>query len=165
MAQVDSEQLGHGEVLDFMRLVWGLDNGLQSASKQMEQHLGVTGPQRLVLRLLGLQPRSTAGHLAQVLHLHPSTLTGVLRRLTGRRLIRRRGDPDDKRRALFELTSKGVALNDVRAGTVESAVRRTLAQVSPRQIEATRVVLAALAAQLRELVPAKPRAASARTRS
>jgi hypothetical protein len=35
-------------VLDFMRLLWRLEHGLQSASKQMEATLGITGPQRLV---------------------------------------------------------------------------------------------------------------------
>src|ERR1700733_2332457 len=40
-------------VLDFMRLLWSIEHGLQSASKHMEGTLGITGPQRLVLRIVG----------------------------------------------------------------------------------------------------------------
>jgi DNA-binding MarR family transcriptional regulator len=40
--------------------------------------VGVTGPQRLVLRVVGLFPGMSAGELATVLRVHPSTLTGVL---------------------------------------------------------------------------------------
>ena len=53
-------------------------NGRQ---KRMEQRSGVTGPQRLVLRVVGLFPGISAGALARLLHVHPSTLTGVLHRL------------------------------------------------------------------------------------
>jgi MarR family transcriptional regulator, organic hydroperoxide resistance regulator len=40
-------------VLQFMQLLWAVDHGLQRASKGMLRRLGVTGPQRLALRLIG----------------------------------------------------------------------------------------------------------------
>lgn len=64
-----------------MRLLWSIEHGLQRASKRMEAALGVTGPQRLVLRVLDQSPEMTAQGLAQLLHLHPSTVTGILQRL------------------------------------------------------------------------------------
>src|SRR5688572_10921067 len=70
-----------GDVLDFMRLLWAVDHALQQRSKQMLQTHGITGPQRLVLRVVGRYPGIAAGELANVLHVHPSTLTGVLKRL------------------------------------------------------------------------------------
>jgi hypothetical protein len=63
-----------GEALDFLRLIWAVDHGLHRASKRTETELGVTGPQRLVLRIVGRFPGIPAGHLAQLLHVHPSTL-------------------------------------------------------------------------------------------
>src|ERR687888_5890 len=68
-----------GPVLDFMQRLWAVAHELQSISKRMDAHLGVTGPQRLVVRILGRRPGLSAGELAAILHLHPSTLTGVLR--------------------------------------------------------------------------------------
>src|SRR5512146_1996532 len=67
-----------GDVLEFMRLIWGISHGLQSTSKRMEAQLGITGPQRLVVRIVGRCPGVSARELAHTLHLHPSTLTGVL---------------------------------------------------------------------------------------
>ena len=90
-----------GEVLDFMRLLWALDHALQKRSKQMQAELGITGPQRLVIRIVGRFPGIPAGQLAGILHLHPSTLTGILARLEHRGLITRRSDPRDRRRTLL----------------------------------------------------------------
>src|SRR5438045_978930 len=113
-----------GAVLDFMRLLWAVDHALQSASKRMESTYGVTGPQRLVVRIVGRFPGIAAGRVAEILHVHPSTLTGILKRLETRGLLQRRTDPRDGRRALFMLTPKGRKLDTVRTGIVEQAVRR-----------------------------------------
>jgi MarR family transcriptional regulator, organic hydroperoxide resistance regulator len=137
-----------GEVLDFIRLLWAVDHGLQSLSKRMKNEMGVTGPQRFTLRLIGRKPGVSAGTLASILHLDPSTLTGVLHRLEERGSIKRSQDPADRRRALFSLTPRGRALDVVKTRTVESAVRRALASVSPAQLESSRAVLAALVREL-----------------
>src|SRR3954462_1062633 len=113
-----------GAVLDFMRMLWALDHALQSASKRMEVSFGLTGPQRLVVRIVGRFPGIAAGRVAGILHVHPSTLTGILKRLEARGMLQRRPDPRDARRALFMLTAKGRKLDTVRTGTVEQAVRR-----------------------------------------
>ena len=42
-----------GPTLDFLRLLWELDHALQRRSKRMARALGLTGPQRLVLRIVG----------------------------------------------------------------------------------------------------------------
>src|SRR5438105_14211859 len=119
-----SDQLG--PILEFMKLLWAVDHGLQSASKRMEATFGITGPQRLVVRIVGRFPGISAGALAEVLHVHPSTLTGVLRRLETRGMLLRRADPKDARRALFGLTPRGRKMDTLRTGTVEQAVRRVL---------------------------------------
>src|SRR5207244_12973540 len=81
-----------GAVLDFMRLLWAVDHALQSASKRMESTFGLTGPQRLVVRIVGRFPGIAAGRIAEILHVHPSTLTGVLKRLESRGILPRRPD-------------------------------------------------------------------------
>jgi DNA-binding MarR family transcriptional regulator len=137
-----------GDVLDFMRLLWAVDHALQSTSKRMESRLGITGPQRLVIRIVGRVPGISAGELAEIMHVHPSTLTGILKRLDGRGMITRKPDPKDARRALFALTAKGREVDALRSGTVEAAVRRALTRLSEPQIAATAEVLGAVAAEL-----------------
>ena len=45
-----------GEELDFMRLLWAVDHGLQQRSKRMAAEIGLTGPQRLVIRIAVVSP-------------------------------------------------------------------------------------------------------------
>lgn len=131
-----------------MRTLWQLAHGLDVRSKWMARHLGVTGPQRLVLRIVGQQPGIGANALASTLGMHPSTLTGIVRRLEDRRLLVRSADPDDGRRVIFELTAKGRKLDGERRGTVEASVRRALARSGDGEIAHTEAVLARLVAEL-----------------
>lgn len=137
-----------GEVLEFMRLLWAVDHGLQSTSKRMEATLGLTGPQRLVLRLVGRFPGITAGRLAQIMHVHPSTLTGVLKRMEKRGLLERKSDPLDGRKALFALTETGRALDVPAEGTVENAVQRAISRMPRARLVNAQEVLMALAEEL-----------------
>ena len=102
----EAGSVGLGEVIDFMRLLWAVDHGLEASSKRMNAVFGVTGPQRLVIRIVGRHPGIAAGRIAEILHVHPSTLTGVLSRLADRGIVVRRVDPGDGRRALFSLTPR-----------------------------------------------------------
>ena len=129
------------ETLEFLQALWALDHGLQTVSKRMKGELGLTGLQRLVLRILGRNPRLSAGELARALHLHPSTLTGVLERLQRQKLVQRKVDTGDRRRALFEVTPAGTALLARRAGTVEHAVSLLLSRETAGRIATVRGVL------------------------
>jgi DNA-binding MarR family transcriptional regulator len=137
-----------GPVLEFMRALWALDHAFQSASKRMEAALGVTAPQRIVVRIVGRFPRISAGEVAEILHVHPSTLTGVLKRLEARGIIARTSDPKDGRRALLALTARGRELDQLRSGTVESAVRKVLARIPAQTARSARTLAETLAAEL-----------------
>jgi MarR family transcriptional regulator, organic hydroperoxide resistance regulator len=137
------------DVIDFMQLLWALVHGLESRSKRMATSIGITGPQRLVVRMIGLRPGISAGALAAMLHVHPSTLTGILARLVGQGIVARLADAADRRRAVLDLTAKGRRLNRLKRGTVESAIARVLARARGRDLLAARRVLARLARDLR----------------
>lgn len=126
-----------GETLRFMQRMWDLAHALDVRSKRMARALGVTGPQRLVIRVLGRSPASTASDIAVTLGMHPSTLTGILRRLEVQGMVERRADEQDRRRMRFRLTRKGVAIDRERKGTVEAAVRRALARAGEPTIQRT----------------------------
>ena len=110
--------------------------------------VGVTGLQRLVVRILGRFPGLSAGQLAGLLHIDPSTLSGVLARLADRNLLDRRSDPRDTRRAQLALTADGRKLDVATEGTVESAVERALGRIPKDKLNNAREVLRALADSL-----------------
>ena len=133
--------------LAFMRLLWGVAHGLELTSKSMHARLGITGPQRLVIRLVGYHTSLSAGELARVMHRHPSSLTGMLRRLERAGLLKRTKHPQDARRAVLTLTARGRRLNADKAGTVEALTEHALRTVSKRDRQAAERVLHALANQ------------------
>jgi DNA-binding MarR family transcriptional regulator len=151
------------DVLQFMQLLWAVVHGVERRSKRMTGELGVTGPQRLVLRVVGLFPGMSAGDVARVLRVHPSTLTGVLRRLVAQGMLARSGDPVDRRRAVLRLTARGGRVNNVRRGTVEAAVALALEGTSLRDRRATRRVLERLGEHLEPQTSSAPPSGRSRT--
>lgn len=136
-------------MLQFMRLLWAIDHGLERVSKRMTSQLGVTGPQRLVLRVVSLSPGLSAGQLAAILHLHPSTLTGILRRLVNEGLLARHEHRNDRRRAVLRVTRSGRNIAAPQEATVESVIAAVLRETPSRDREATRRVLERTAIALR----------------
>jgi DNA-binding MarR family transcriptional regulator len=68
--------------------------------------------------------------------------------LTRIKLLRRDRDPKDGRRSKLTLTPAGRQINARRAGTVEAAVQRALAQVPPSKLGAIEDVLKLIATEL-----------------
>jgi MarR family transcriptional regulator, organic hydroperoxide resistance regulator len=145
-----------GGTLEFLRLLWAINHGLNKTSRKMQSQFGVTGQQRLVIRIVDSYPGLSAGDLARTLHIHPSTLTGILQRLSTRGLLRRVPHPEDARRVQLELTAKGRRLTAPGVGAIESAVKRVLARYDAAEVQATRVLLTALAEGLEPPQGSKP---------
>ncbi len=138
-------------VFDFLRTVWLLNHRLETASKRMMETLGVTGPQRMLLRIVGRYPGIAAGALAEALHIDPGTLSSALRRLEQRKLLLRTPDPGDRRRVLITLTSAGRKVVKPSSNTVEGKIRAALAELPPESVLLTRNVLATLSRHLSAL--------------
>jgi DNA-binding MarR family transcriptional regulator len=139
---------GLDPILDFMRLLWAIEHRLQSASKRMEASLGITGPQRLVLRVVSRFPGLSAGELARIVRLHPSTVSGILQRLVRKGLLARDTDPGDGRRVCLHVRPAARAFTRRSRGTVEAAIAGVLAGVPAQQVRHARRVLTAVAAAL-----------------
>jgi DNA-binding MarR family transcriptional regulator len=137
-----------GGTLGFMQRLWDLVHALDVRSKRMAKTLGVTGPQRLVIRVLGRSPAMTASDIAETLGLHPSTLTGILRRLEGHGMIERKVDAADRRRARLRLTARGKQIDRERKGTVEAAIRRALGRGGEATVAKAAVLLVLLTEEL-----------------
>jgi len=135
-----------GEVLDFLRLLWGIEHLLRSTSKYMHSRLGITGPQRLVLRIVEKFPGITAGEISSIIHLHPATLTGIIDRLAERRALTRVRDARDSRRV--RLVPSAPVSDSAPAITVESAVASAFSEVRPLEIRHAYKVLDMVASKL-----------------
>lgn len=137
-----------GEALEIMRVLWAVDHALHQRSKKMRRSMGVTGEQRLAMRLAMHAPGLSAGDLASMLHIHPSTLTGMLKRLVRGGYMKAKSDAADRRRLQLEVTSKGVKVLRETGPTIESSVANALKATSDDDIAITRAFLERLVAAL-----------------
>lgn len=145
-----------GPPLELLRRLWRLEHGLEQLSRRMERRLGITGPQRLILRCVGKYPGLAAGQLASLLHLDRGTVSATLRRLEQRGLLERRRDPRDQRRVLLGLTAAGRDLDRPSAGTVEHAVEHLLASLGPREVARFGALIDQFAALVEAEAPEEP---------
>jgi DNA-binding MarR family transcriptional regulator len=134
--------------LEFLRLLWRIEHGLQRVSKRMEITHGVTGPQRLILRLVRERPDLTARELADLLFLHASTVTGILQRLEKKGLVVRERDPRDNRRVMLRVPAGASVVIDRSEGTIEAAIRGALSSVARARTKDAQLVLAEIARAL-----------------
>ncbi len=131
-----------------MRRMWRVVHALEVRSKWMGRNLGVTGPQRLVVRVVGRYPDIGASEIAANLEMHPSTLTGILSRLEQAGYLQRAADPDDLRRARFRLTPRGHEIDRERTGTVEAAITRALSRSGDAEVIHTESVMQRIVEEL-----------------
>ncbi len=140
-----SAKLGAVEVLSSL---WALAHALEARSKFMHRTLGVTGPQRLVLRAIGDEPGCTPGNVAVRLHLHPGTVSRHVSSLVRSGHVRRGTDRGDGRRQRLQLSPKGLRLAGNHRGTIEEAVRQTLATAPAGDVKAMIRLVGAVTEQL-----------------
>ncbi len=141
-------------VLDFMRMLWGVDESLQQLSRNMQASLGVTGPQRMVLKLVATQEGISANEISRLVHLHPSTISGVVKRLEAGGFLTRVPDKTDGRRFKLKVTPAAKKIVDRKSGTVESAVRALMEDVPTRDLNVVRKTMERLRAILQAQVNA-----------
>jgi DNA-binding MarR family transcriptional regulator len=67
-------------------------------SRALARGHGLTGPQLLVLKVIGERARPTMGEIAEAVHLSQATITGVLDRLERKGLVQRTRDDPDRRK-------------------------------------------------------------------
>jgi DNA-binding MarR family transcriptional regulator len=139
--QVAASDYPLGPALEFLRRLWRLDQAPERLSTRMEKRLGVTAQQRLIVRCLGKYPGLTAGHLANLLHVDPGTVSVSLKRLERKGLLKRHVDPRDQRRVSLGLTAKGRAVDRPAQGTLEDAVERLLERTPEADLASMATIL------------------------
>jgi DNA-binding MarR family transcriptional regulator len=76
-------------------------------SKHLERESGLTGPQLLVMQLIGRSGETTAGVIARQVSLSQATVTSIIDRLERKGLLQRQRSTADKRKVLVTLTDSG----------------------------------------------------------
>jgi DNA-binding MarR family transcriptional regulator len=124
-----------------MRSLWALDHALSERARGVSSRFGITATQRLVVRILGQTPGTSAGSVSRILHVHPSTLSPVLHQLVSRGLVRRTADPEDRRRAVLWLTARGERVDAATAADVDDRIRSALGRMAASEVfHASRVI-------------------------
>ncbi len=122
--------------LEVMRCLWALAHALEARSKRMHRRLGITGPQRLVLRAVGELPDCSPGDVARHLHLHPGTVSRHVSSLVRSGHLRRTMDRGDGRKQRLALSRKGSVLGKDHRGTIEEAVRSAIGTAPASDVKA-----------------------------
>ena len=139
-----------GAALEFLRLLWAINHGIATRSLHTGSHRGVSARQWMIVHVVSRFPGISASELASILHLHPSSLTGVLQLMKRNGLLLHEANPRDRRRLQIQVTAKGQQLYESGAGSIEVAVVRTLSSIEPAKLKATRHVLTRLADNLQQ---------------
>lgn len=116
------------ESLRILPLLWSLNAALERTSLEMDAKLGVSGPQRFLLRFVGLEPGITRARLAGIISLDGSDLQLALDQLVSKDLLKA-----EEGTSGYYLTAKGAGVNAVMTGTVEQAVSKALDDASPSE--------------------------------
>jgi DNA-binding MarR family transcriptional regulator len=101
--------------------------------------------------VVGQFPGLSAGELAHIVRLHPSTITGILQRLVAKGFLERTRDPGDSRRARLRLKPGAVVHTRTSPGTVEKVVTQVLNRIGASNVRAARRVLAEIAQELNDV--------------
>jgi DNA-binding MarR family transcriptional regulator len=76
-------------------------------SKKLERESGLTGPQLLVMQLIGNHGEITSGAIAREVSLSQATVTSILDRLERKGMLKRERSTTDKRKVMVSLTEQG----------------------------------------------------------
>lgn len=114
-------------------------------SRQALRDFGVSGPQIWALRMIGDAKVATMGHLAQEMHLHMSTVTGIIDRLESAQLVTRDRSASDARIMELRLTPKGRSILARSPEPPRSKAARGLGRLTPAELARVHSALQLLA--------------------
>lgn len=137
-----------GDVEPVFNALRRLVHALHTASREVEQHLGLTGAQLFVLTQLGATPSLSINALAERTMTHQSTVSVVVRRLVRRRLVRKVRAADDARRVELTLTPAGTTLLRRAPLSMQIRLAQAIHDLPPDAREALGEHLAALLGSL-----------------
>jgi MarR family transcriptional regulator, organic hydroperoxide resistance regulator len=144
----DLSSLDLREELRVLRDLWAVGHAMEQTSRRLQEAIGISAPQRMIIRIVGRYPGIVPGKLAQLLHVDAGTVSAAIARLEAKNLLERRRDPRDQRRMLLGLTKAGRLLDCPREDSLEGAVDRALARSTVEERDTLRRMLARFVEEL-----------------
>jgi DNA-binding MarR family transcriptional regulator len=135
---------------ELVRTVVGLTADLQrlmaaSGTDAWMDLQNITVKQLKVMLILSQHGPETVTTLAQQLHVHISTVTGILDRLVQQKLVQREEDPEDRRHVISHLTPAGEdVLHRLYYGAGQDDLSRRLENLDSEDLQALERGLRAL---------------------
>ena len=114
-------------------------------SRQALRDFGVSGPQIWALRTIDDGDVVSMGDLAQRMHLHVSTVSGIIDRLEAARLLTRERSAGDARVMEVRITPRGRALLAKAPEPPRSKAARGLQRLSPKDLKRVHSALVLIA--------------------
>jgi len=106
-----------------------ISQAIDTYSRYLWQEHGLTAPQLGALRELKRHTDVTPGRLADLLHVTPQTMAGIVNRLMQRGLITRQRDERDRRSYMIHITDEGLRLADAAPSLLRDRFRSELASL------------------------------------
>jgi len=129
-------------VWDLLGHLWRLQRSLREETEKGLEHLGISGLEAWLLRVLQLHPYPSEA--ARRMGLPLPTVSHMLKRLEEGGFVVRTLDPKDLRRFAFRLTDGGEEALSRAEALMAEALRRRLARLSPEEVRALLRLLARL---------------------
>ncbi|HVP69228.1 MAG TPA: MarR family transcriptional regulator [Anaeromyxobacteraceae bacterium] len=136
------------QVIEVMEDIWALTHALEARSKWMMRTYDVSGPQLLLIRIVGVNSGCSPSQAARHLRLHAGTVTRLVAGLERAGVMRRSAHDRDGRKVRLTLTRRGRRLARLSVGTVHRAVGRTLAGAGHGEVACAKSFMRRLAAEL-----------------
>ena len=131
MTGLDTDIEGDPEVGEILRAVRRIVRRVESHSREMEELLGVSTAQYLLLEAIAQDEASSQAELGERIDLAPSTMVGVTDRLVAADLVERVRVPGDRRRYHVKLTDRGRAFLLTSPRTLHHRFRDRVAALAP----------------------------------
>lgn len=117
---------------------------------------GLTFPQMTLLRVICHKQNPTLADVTGELHLAPSTVSGIVKRLERDGLVERLPDPDDLRVYRLRITAKADKMLRETFVTYNQHLARILSHFSERELAALDDALRKLSIWVEQEVPTRP---------
>ena len=104
-----------------------ISQAIDTYSRYLWLEHGLTAPQLGALRELKRHKDVTPGRLADLLHVTPQTMAGIVNRLLQRGLITRQRDERDRRSYMIHITDEGLRLADAAPSLLRDRFQTALA--------------------------------------
>lgn len=126
---------------DVLRALRRISRAIDLHSRQLSTTFGLTVPQLVCLRLIGLRGPMSPSQLAAEVSLSQATVTGIVDRLVARQLVVRARNSVDRRVVTISATDAGRALVEAAPSPLQERFVAQLNELSNEEREIIRLTL------------------------